>query len=656
MNRFRILLAALVLTLVPTAAFGSGFVGGGGGGGGAPSGPAGGDLGATFPNPTVTSVGNVTAGVLPAANGGSGVATVSSDKFLGAALGSSGAPVFRTLSAPDLGGIPWTGDTRGTGTAQTVWAIQGRNVATTAPTDGQFYAWSAAMSLWTPATPSSGGSYPIAPSSGTATATGSQAFAVGDASVAGADDAQAFGVNAHAAGILATSCGFGASAAGLAAVALGENAQSGGDRSIAIGGSAASPFAESVAIGFASATTATNQFVVGADSSGMGHITDVYFGAGVGGSVPWTLHGTTGATTFGPGIQLGAPTGGDKGVGTINVTGGFYVNGVAVGGGGGSGTLNDALTAGNVTGGKDLLITTGDSILPVSDTNGSIGSASKRVGSIVGWLVACKSSAGVTFRVNVDSDTTGNRLQIQGGGDVEFGPGGTSACDVGLKRSTTGTIAVTNAAGGTGSIVPLGDVTGGTCGTGSKRWDSVWGANLTGRNSGGAAAVSAMVDGDTVGRVELWPDASVRFGPGGSSACNVGFKYVSTGTLYCTDGSTGTGSIIPQGDVAGTNGSLGTGSKRWVEVWSKTLFGRNDGSAATFMAEADGDSNYRVSLWPDGSVRFGNGSGTAAPMKVTCSAVTTGSSTVLWTNAPGTTVEYVPAVVNGVSGYIPFIH
>jgi hypothetical protein len=54
-----------------------------------------------------------------------------------------------------------------------------------------------------------------------------------------------------------------------------------------------------------------------------------------GSSVTLTITGTAGTSALqvtGSGVQLGAPTGGDQGTGTLNVSGGYYVNGSLVSG------------------------------------------------------------------------------------------------------------------------------------------------------------------------------------------------------------------------------------------------------------------------------------------------------------------------------------
>jgi hypothetical protein len=97
------------------------------------------------------------------------------------------------------------------------------------------------------------------------------------------------------------------------------------------------------------------------------------------------------------GLQIGAPTGGDKGAGTINVSGGFYINGVAVSGGGGGVTQITAgtgitLTPSPITGTGSVALTT-----PVSVANGGRGSSTAPTAGQIDVAQSGTAFAGVTM-------------------------------------------------------------------------------------------------------------------------------------------------------------------------------------------------------------------------------------------------------------------
>lgn len=103
------------------------------GGGGAPSGPAGGDLSGTYPNPTVAKIQGYAASNHAPTDGYAVTWSASGSQY---------------ISSKPIPGGPAGGDLSGTYPNPVVAGIQGRMVDPTAPTDGWTFVWSDAMDAW----------------------------------------------------------------------------------------------------------------------------------------------------------------------------------------------------------------------------------------------------------------------------------------------------------------------------------------------------------------------------------------------------------------------------------------------------------------------------------------------------------------------------
>lgn len=184
-------------------------------------------------------------------------------------------------------------------------------------------------------------------------------------------------------------------------------------------------------------------------------------------------------------------TGGNKGAGTINVSGGFYVNGVLVtgGGGGGSGTVQSStigqvpvyIGTTTVAGGANFTIATGAMTLGVSGTAGSIKLGNATSGTVtiqpvtgaLGTVTLSLPAATDTLMGKATTDTmtnktfntagTGNTFQINSNGITAVsGTGSTVALTAGPTFTGTTTAAnltvtgtCTGCTGGGGGVTSI---------------------------------------------------------------------------------------------------------------------------------------------------------------------------------------------------------
>jgi hypothetical protein len=145
--------------------------------------------------------------------------------------------------------------------------------------------------------------------------------------------------------------------------------------------------------------TNTGAYFVGADSYGI-------------------ATGGTNRVTIGPGVQVGAPTGGDQGAGSINATA-LYVNGVPLGGSGSSGSFTGTMTG--VSGSVTCTIKyqqTGQIVYIYSTTTNCQGTSNASTSTMTGLPAGIRPNRGVSCLSSGFSNNTTSVMTVAdlGGG------------------------------------------------------------------------------------------------------------------------------------------------------------------------------------------------------------------------------------------------
>jgi hypothetical protein len=211
-------------------------------------------------------------------------------------------------------------------------------------------------------------------------------------------------------------------------------------------------------------------------------------------------------------------------------------------------------------------------------------------GTNAAMLVNVFDNTMTALAVRVSGDTS-SRLVIKSSGQIEWGPGGSTARDVNLYRSNVGTVNVsgqlwidTTAPTAAGHVTRkdyvdnnFDSLTGNQTISGVKTFTS---APIL--QAGAAATIvgNARVTGDTVSRLTVGADGKLSWGAGGSTATDVTLSRISAGLLNVGGG-------------LQTQNATGTAA-----------------TATSFASNITGDTFDRLRIYGDGKHEWGTGAAT----------------------------------------------
>lgn len=269
-----------------------------------------------------------------------------------------------------------------------------------------------------------------------------------------------------------------------------------------------------------------------------------------------------GSTLFGilygnGGLALGTPTGGTKGLGTVNVSGGYYVNGVALTAGGGASNITQIVQTGGAS--QNYSVPANATFLRVYLIGGGGGgggggktTTATNIGGGGGGASGCMSvvdllAADVSGGLTVVFSNASGGAGGAGATTAASGSTGTAGSNVTLENSTGQILMQANGGNaGTG---------GSTSGGGNAGTTSSVGTIFTGTNGGAGGATGTGSAGTNLSTLSDGGSTTVYGSTGGGGGAGGSGAAGAAGAAGGGSNSGGTPAVTVTGGIAGTAGS-----------------------------------------------------------------------------------------------------